>query len=269
MFGTKLAARVGVAVALICGALSGAPAQTKPPVEAFAVLPIRPPLISPDGSRFALIRGINGRPAVAVYSVNAPQQPPEIITSSDWLLSDMRWVKNDALILYDRKNMKLGRHDADNANLFRPMGDAAAALLKENKLVRLTAYAQIIDVDLDNPDTIYAIANNSIYSMNIRTGGQPKPYVKHYVGEDKEYADKWFMDGHGKVLARVDSVVDQRDYNGFARRGTDHTWHNTLKILDKDSWRSLGTYPQTVDVEDGIEGVAEDGNSIIRFAPNC
>ncbi|HTT83582.1 MAG TPA: S9 family peptidase [Rhizomicrobium sp.] len=225
------------------------------------MLPVEPPQISPDGTRFALIRGINGRPAVAIYKVDAPQELPQIITSSNWTLAGMRWVKNDALILYDKKNMKLGVYDRYNSDLLRPMADAAAALLKENKLVQLTAYAQIVDVDLDNPDIIYATFGNSIFSMDIRNGGRPQPFVKHYPGPDKEIAAKWFMDGHGNVLARVDSVRDQRSYDT-------PLWHNTLKILDNADWRALGTYDVTVDRGDGVEGVSEDGKAIIRLAPD-
>jgi dipeptidyl aminopeptidase/acylaminoacyl peptidase len=270
-----VALRLSVAAVALCGTVCAAQADAKPPVEAFAVLPAQPPQISPDGSRFALIRDINGRPAVAVYKIDAPQDPPQIITSSDWFIADMRWVKNNALMINDMKHMKLGVYDGDNSDMLRTLGDAAAVWLSENKLVRLTAYAQIVDVDLDSPDVVYAMYQNSVYSMNILTGAPAKPFLKHYVGPGAgtdilmknlthlggEYAIKWFMDGHGRVLARVDSARDEKSYDN-------PLWHRTLKVLDGDSWRSLGTYDATVDVDDGVAGVSEDGNAIIRFAPH-
>lgn len=275
MNGRKFALRFGAAAALLCGICLSADAETIPPVEAFAVLPAHPPQISPDGKRFALIRDINGRPAVAVYKIDTPQEPPQIVTSDDWIIEYMRWIKNDALIIYDTKNMKIGVYDRFSSDLLRPLGDAAAALLNERKLVQLTAYAQIIDIDLDSPDTVYAIYQNSVYSMNVRTGANATPFVKHYVGpatsggfyrhDDPinlggDIAIKWFMDGHGKVLARVDSFRDRASYDS-------PLWHRTLKVLEGDDWRTLGTYDATVDVDDGIAGVSEDGGAIIRLAP--
>ncbi|HWY14254.1 MAG TPA: alpha/beta fold hydrolase [Rhizomicrobium sp.] len=275
MIGRKFAVRFGAAAGMLWIALANANADTKPPAEAFAVLPAEPPQISPDGTRFALIRDINGRPAVAVYKIDAPQDPPQIITSDDWIIAGMRWVKNDALIVYDTKNMKLGVYDRYKSDLLRSLGDAATALLNEHKLVHLTAYARIVDIDLDSPDTVYAIYQNSVYSMNIRTGAKATPFLKHYQGPTTtgglsrkepinlggEIAIKWFMDGHGKVLARVDSFRDRASFDK-------PLWHRTLKVLDGDTWRTLGTYDATVDVDDGVAGVSEDGRAIIRLAPH-
>lgn len=259
MTGLRGGARVCVAAGLVFGVQSIAYCQTKPPAEAFAVLPAQPPRISPDGTRFALIRGMNGRPAVAIYKVDAPQDAPQIVSSGDWIIAGLRWAKNDVLIIYDKKNMKLGVHD--NSDILRPLGDAAAISLKDNKVVRLSAYMQIVDLDLDDPDTIYAGFGNSIFSINVRTGGRPQPYIKHHIGTDQEIADKWFFDGHGKVLARVDSVRDQKSPDI-------PLGHNTLKVPDNDAWRALGTYDVTVDQGDGVAGVSEDGRAIIRFAPH-
>jgi hypothetical protein len=176
MIGRKFTVRFGAAAGMLWIALANANADTKPPAEAFAVLPAEPPQISPDGTRFALIRDINGRPAVAVYKIDAAQDPPQIITSDDWIIAEMRWVKNDALIVYDTKNMKLGLYDRYKSDLLRSLGDAATALLNEHKLVHLTAYARIVDIDLDSPDTVYAIYQNSVYSMNIRTGAKRRRF---------------------------------------------------------------------------------------------
>jgi dipeptidyl aminopeptidase/acylaminoacyl peptidase len=255
------AGRACAVAAIACCAIGTANAQTKPPVEAFAALPVEAPQISPDGTHFALIRGTNGRPAVEIYKVDAPKDPPLIVTSDNWIIAAMTWVKNDAVIIYNKKSMKLGLNDRYGLDMLRPVGDAAAVSIKDNKLVKLTAYAQIVDKDLDDPDTIYASYNNSVFSMNIRTGGRPRPYVKHYLGPAQEVADKWFFDGHGKALARVDSIRD--------KDSTDNPrWHKTLKVLDNGTWRELGTYTTTVDQDDGLAGVSEDGRALIRIAPD-
>ncbi|MGH6889702.1 MAG: alpha/beta hydrolase family protein [Rhizomicrobium sp.] len=261
MRGTDLAVRLGAAAAILCSIGCVAHAQTKPPAEAFAVLPAEPPRLSPDGSHFALIRGIDGRPAVAIYKVDAPQEPPEIVASDKWLIAGLRWVKNDALFVYDKKNMKLGVYDRFREDMLRPMGDAASVLIKENKLVQMSAWTQIADVDLKDPDTVFGTFENSVYRLNIRTGGRPQLYIKKYEGPQHEGTEKWFLDGHGNPLARVDTIRDPESYDT-------PLWHNTLKVFDKGTWRALATYDVTVDQNDGVEGVSEDGKSIIRIAPH-
>jgi dipeptidyl aminopeptidase/acylaminoacyl peptidase len=271
----ELAARICAAVGVLCLGAHMAQAQTRPPVDAFAALPVEAPQISPDGTHFALIRGVNGRPSLEIFKVDAPQDPPVVVTADDWILADARWVKNDVLVIYDKKNFKLGVFDRYGRDMLRPMADAGAISLKDRKIVRLTAAAQIVDVNLDDPDIVYGVYQNSLYSMNVRTGGRPVPYVKKYVGADHEETESWFLDGHGKPLARVDAVPDPGSFgHGCAPEETADVqcsqykplWHNTLKVADKDSWRALGTYEVTVDKPDGVAGVSEDGKSIIRFA---
>ncbi len=278
MIGKELTAPIGAAVAMICGALSAAQAQTKPPTEAFAALPVEAPEISPDGTHFALIRGVNGRPSLEIYKVDAPQDPPLVVTADDWIIADARWVKNDVLIIYDKKNFKLGLSDRYGRDMLRPMADAGAISLKDRKIVRLTAAGQIIDDSLDDPDVVYAKYNNSVYRMNVRTGGRPEPYIKKYVGAAHEQTWSWFLDGHGKALARVDVIPDPNSFqHGCAPEETADVlcplykplWHSTLKVSDKDSWRALGTYEVTVDQPDGIAGVSEDGRTVIRLAPHA
>ncbi|HEY5048323.1 MAG TPA: alpha/beta fold hydrolase [Rhizomicrobium sp.] len=248
----RMAARIGVAAAVLGCMLAVAHAQSKPPVEAFAVLAPDAPEISPDGTRFALIRGINGRPSVAIYKIDAPAEPPQIVTSGDWIISGTMWVKNDVLVVYNRKNIKLGVRDRFREDVLRPLADAVAVTLKDNKEVRLTAYARIVDVDLDDPDTVYATAGNSLYAMNVRTGGRPEFVVKKYVGPEKEQTPKWFLDGHGKVVARIDKIRDPQSY-------VHPLWHDTLKVFENDSWRALAKFDSTVDQGDG---------ALIRLAPD-
>jgi len=99
----KRIARAFAGAATLWGALCTAHAQSQPPLEAFAVLPDEAPSISPDGSHFALIRGMNGRPMVAIYRVDAPSESPKIVTSADWIINGFRWVKNDVLLVYNKK----------------------------------------------------------------------------------------------------------------------------------------------------------------------
>jgi dipeptidyl aminopeptidase/acylaminoacyl peptidase len=257
----RVAAQICAASAILCAGPAAASTAPTPSVDVFAELPLHAPQISPDGSRFALIRGINGRPSVAIYKVDTPSELPQIVTSADWIIADIRWVKNDVLMMYNKKNMKLGVYDRDQQDMLRPLGDAAAILLRDNRFVELTAYADITDVALDDPNTIYVVSQNSVYTMDVRTGGAPKPIYKKYPGPAREGTERWFLDGHGKALARVDTIKDQKSFDS-------PLWHNTLKVLENGSWRALGTYDKTVDVGDGVAGISEDGKSIYRLAPD-
>lgn len=260
MMRLSLAAFAAAAVLSLVSAHAGT--QVEPPVSAFAELPPSSPMMSPDGTRFAVIRGVNGRPSVLVYKFDAPSEPPQIVTSADWIIEHMRWVKNDTLLVYSKKNMKLGVYDRYRSELLRPLGDAAAVWLKDKKFVELTAYADLADVALDDPDNVYVLAQGSVFRMNVRDGGRPEPYIKKYLGPEQETGVKWFLDGHGKVLARVDAFHDP-NFPDLPR------WHETLRVPDGDGWRDLRTYEATVDEDDGVQGVSEDGKSIIRVAPDA
>ena len=249
-----LAAQAGAVAALICITFTTAHAQApaKPPADAFAVLPVRAPQISPDGQHFSLIRGVNGRPSLEIYKVDAPQAPPLVVTADDWIVADARWVKNDVLIIYDKKNFKLGLRDRYNKDILRPIGDAGAVSLKDGKIVRLTAAVEIVDVDLDDPNIVYVKFGSSLFRMNVRVGGRPEPYMKKYIGAAHEETEDWFLDGHGKAIARVDAFPDPTSYDL-------PLWHNTLKVVDKGDWRAIGSYDAKIDEPDGVAGVWKTG----------
>ena len=76
-------ARLHRALALaLAAAIPLGSAAAKPPVEAFSNLPaIRSPGLSPDGKKFAAIQEMNGRPVVAVYTIDS-DAPPLAIPST-------------------------------------------------------------------------------------------------------------------------------------------------------------------------------------------
>ena len=108
------------------------------------------PGLSPDGARFALIRGINGRPAIAVYEVDAPKEPGYVI-ASPWIATGLRWAKNDVLITYYG-------------------GLVVAQTLDNGPTIHLRSFAQIDDVDLDSRDTIFANYGGALFRVNVRDG---------------------------------------------------------------------------------------------------
>jgi dipeptidyl aminopeptidase/acylaminoacyl peptidase len=255
MTGKGLGAHICVAVAMICGIFSAARAQTpptKPPAEAFAVLPAEPPRISPDGKRFALIRGINGRPAIAVYKVDAPQEPPHIVTS-DWIISALRWAKNDVLITYNRTNERRGLFDT-----LRSLGDVAALTLDNGPMIHLTALARIDDLDLDSRDTIFASYGGKLFRVNVRARGYSEVELRPAPRPGDGIA--WLMDGHGNVAGRVDATRD--DNNGVP------IMHATVKVAERDTWRSLGNYDTPFGRNEDMPALSEDGQAFVGLYPD-
>ena len=255
MSGRIFALRSGVVAAMLCASLSVASAQAKPPVEAFAALPAEPPQISPDGSRFALIRGVNGRPTVLVYKIDAPQEPPQSIGSDSRIVTWLRWVKNDALVITDRQNIDKG---IITTNL-RPTAHEFVVTLKDNKVSGLLPYSRIDDIDLDNADTIYATFLNTLVRVDILSGGTIQPVMTQEQHADHAVTNRWFLDGHGNVVARRDVKLDDDKVS----------WHAALKITDHNNiWRPLAEFDGSVDQSDGVVGISEDGKAFIRFAPD-
>ncbi len=228
------------------------PPLPHPPVEAFAVLPAEPPGISPDGTRFALIRGINGRPAIAVYKVDAPQEPPHVVTS-DWIISALRWAKNDVIITYNRTNERRGLFD-----ILRPLGDVAALTLDNGPMIHLTAFAQIDDVDLDSPDMIFANYGGRLFRVNVRARGYSEVDLRPAPRSGAGIA--WLMDGHGNVAGRVDATRD--DDNGVP------IMHATVKVAQRDTWRTLGNYDIPFGRNEDIPGLSEDGQAFVGLYPD-
>ena len=256
MIGLKSVARVCAAFAVLCIVPCGAQAQTKPPTAAFAVLPAEPPQISPDGSRFALIRGINGRPAVAIYKVAAPQDPPQIFSSASLIVAGLQWVKNDVLLILDRENIKTG-------GLFekrRSFAYLAAVSLKDNKITRLPVPGLIVDIDLDDPNMICVNFGGSLYRNDVRAGGRLQPLMESPSGGEHVVARGWILGGHGNVLARLDRTQNNTS--------DPPSWHVSLNVLENSAWHVLGTYDATVDQGDGVMGITEDERAFIRLAPD-
>ena len=66
---------------------------------------IRSPGLSPDGKKFAAIQEMNGRPVVAVYTIDS-DAPPLAIPSSEWVIWDFQWVSNEKLVIMASQNSR-------------------------------------------------------------------------------------------------------------------------------------------------------------------
>ena len=252
---TTIARIAGLFAAGLIWAAVAASAQA--PLEAFAVLQDRAPSISPDGTHFALIRASGGRPAVAIYETGASANtPPVIVTSPDWLIDGILWAKSDVLLIYSKKNMMAGLYDS--RSLKRTLGDASAFSLKDHKQIKLSAYMQVDDVALDEPDVVYSSYAGSLFRVNVRDGRHNDVVMRWDRAAETQWVGRWILDGHGKVVARMDVEV--------VLPVKDHHWIHRLKILDNGDWREIAAYDTTLDRGDGVGGLSEDGHAMIRTA---
>ena len=100
-------AGIGLAVSTAAGSTQSL-AANRPPVEAFGNLPaIADPRLSPDGKYFADVQTIDGKPAAAIYQVNAPAGTmPAFVTSADGIIVAVEWAKTDRLVVIEKANLR-------------------------------------------------------------------------------------------------------------------------------------------------------------------
>jgi dipeptidyl aminopeptidase/acylaminoacyl peptidase len=242
--------------------------QTRPPVEAFGQLPTSSePSISPDGKHVALKQAVKGAPAAVIYEIGAPAgTKPYLVPSTDWVIDDIRWVKNDRLALTVKKSFKAPDDDKmrtwEREVTVSEKGDGGVVL--NNNQISLgnnVGGSEIIDVDLDDPDRafvplyVFNLAGDAnpnmhdddddfrlnILAVNVRTG------ESHTFLSGSTHTTAWYMDGHGHVVARIDE--------------TKRPLKEHLKFYDGSDWHDAGTFDATGDRGSGLVGLTEDGNA--------
>ena len=275
--------RAACAAVVLLGATdAGAQTPSRPPIEAFGQLPnLNKPVISPDGKYVAVLQGLNGRPALVIYTVGAgADTKPVIVGFSDWVFGDISWAKNDRLIAYLTKDDKLNWNYKD-ANRLETWGRAISLDTKGGDLQVLFKHnvafgnnidmSGVVDTDLDDPDNVYIpyyawsdMQSPTEEAMRARTGNDDDTDLSRYDmfkvnvrnGDDEKVVAgdydtrEWYMDGHGHVLARLDR----------GRRSlVEH-----VKVYEKGDWREIQTADASAGHSAAIRGVSEDGNALIQ-----
>lgn len=275
-------AAAALAGTMVWGLAAALEAPKRPPVSAFAVLPNNAPSISPDGKYFAYVTDSNGRPAVAITEINSGK-PPAVIASSELVISGILWAKPDVLLIYSRINKDVGVWD-DKGRTFT-LVNATAVHMGDYKQVTLTGYADVVDIDLDDPDSIFAAwdrdGRTAVIKMNVRTGASgtvaamgASPASTGAGGDSWRFGtgavvkrgpmngtSSWYMDGHGHVVARLDFQYElpREEPHGIMQ----------LKLREGGTWRTVSTYPFTVDTGDGLLGLAAGATEMIRFGQDA
>jgi dipeptidyl aminopeptidase/acylaminoacyl peptidase len=260
--------------------LCAAAAHANPPVEAFGKLPdMESPQIAPDGKHFSVIQSYNGRRAVVIYTANAtPDQKPVVIAPADWIIGGAQWLKNDRLAVF----IKVNRAIDDDTRLVHTWYRAVSVDFNGAKDVMLLSdlpdinvnidAAYIVDRDVDDPNDIFMslleyvdLRSPSEEATDTKTGRAERNFyrpelfrVDAHTGKHSRVlagsydTQRWFMDGHGRLLARLDQ--------------TQAPLHDRVLALDGTSWRTVADYDASGDNGAGVEGVTEDGTALVSTA---
>jgi dipeptidyl aminopeptidase/acylaminoacyl peptidase len=252
-----------------------AAAAAQPPVEAFGGLPfISQPQLSPDGKHFAALQALDGKPAAVIYQVNAPAgTTPQVFASQEWPIVGITWVKNDRVIVLAKTGRAIPLEgQADLLTFARAVtldvggsGDSAELFSNIKALGRNTEVGQIVDRDLDDPDTIYmplwALPTNGRTDNDSQTneyGGNDFRFslfrVDAHTGRaalamngPRVYCD-WIGDGHGNVVARVEHSLDPLTDKVMLYQGGD--------------WKDVRHFDARADKGANVFGLSFDGKSL-------
>jgi dipeptidyl aminopeptidase/acylaminoacyl peptidase len=252
-----------------------------PPVEAFGQLPdITSAELSPDGKHFAAIQAIEGKPVVAIYEVGAaPGTRPVVLPSEGWLIRDIKWVKNDRLVAILTESKKLywtgsKMHTWARAVSVGADGSNVVVLLGHNPSLNVNlGIGRIADRDIADPDSIYMplwifsdmrtpedearstfgvddanddVFTYDLYRVNARTGEGTR------VAGGGHYTNEWYLDGQGKIVARLDETKQPL---------VDH-----LLLYRDGDWHEAGTFDAEADKGADVAGLSADGTALVRYA---
>ncbi len=255
-------------------------AQSYPPAEAFGQLPaITSAQLSPDGKHFLVIQAVNGKPAVVIYEVGAaPGAVPVVIPSGDWLVRYVNWIKNDRIVVVVSQSKKLYWTGPKLNTWARALsigidGNGTVALLGHNPSLNLNLETgHIVDLDVSDPDNIYMplwaysdlrtpdeeardsnridddtddLFVNKLYRVNVRTGEGSA------VASGGHYTYDWYLDGSGRIMARVDETKQPL---------IDH-----LMLFHDGDWKEAESFDAEADNGADVAGLSQDGKSLVRY----
>ena len=187
-----------VAAALCCvteaQAQTSSPTPAPPLVAAFGTIPeFSGPRLSPDGEHMAAVQVLNGHPAVVIYKTDAPPgTKPVVLDYQKWVVTGVRWVKNNALLVYlkESENLYSREYTLGTTDLF----DA------DGKNGRQLPPLQLADNNLDDPDHFLALSGRGISLVDADTG---HIHARKVGPDDMRRLKEFITDGHGNVVAWV------------------------------------------------------------------
>ncbi|NIJ50090.1 alpha/beta fold hydrolase [Rhizomicrobium electricum] len=253
------------------GSLAAATAQTapaQPPVQAFAVPEeLSAPALSPDGKHLASIEVHAGKRIGVVRTLDPAGVPAVGIPIDQGFLVRAQWVSNERLLLTVNVNMRFWGENVKP--WFRTFtvdtkGQNMAVMFSDNEARNYNyGTATVSDLAMDDPDHIYMPifdnANNatlrnwdgqafrySMFRVNVKDGTSER------VSVGGPQTGQWIMDGHGKVVGRVDKSLNPP---------IDHLLVNT-----NGEWKEIQSASSLGRDGIGVVGLTRDGKGFIETA---
>jgi len=263
-----------VSAALSQSAPAPQPAPALPPVAAFGRLPdMSDPAIAPDGKHIAFVRSYQGKPVVLVYHLGADQdKPPFYVAAGDVTIDSIQWAKNNRLLVNIVDHTILVSGDVERT-VYRTMSvdpdtKEMVGLLGNVDSIQYNPVSSIVaDLDPDDATLIYmplysgSIGNMAgyydtisydLYRVDVTTGHATFVERGNKSVTENTFTTQWLMDGHGRVVGRVDQKVDPLV--------------DTVLIADKDGklheWQK---FDASGDKGAEIMGVLYDGTALVQY----
>jgi dipeptidyl aminopeptidase/acylaminoacyl peptidase len=250
------AASAAVAFCALCTLSAPSLAQILPPVEAFGELPaISDARLSPDGTHFAAIQPLDGRPAVAIYQMHSGAAKPAVYGDTVGTIFEIGWAKNDRLVIYDKENVQSpgDKYIREWTRAYSVDLSAGDPVMLMNNSIFVNANVtttHVLDVDLDDPNTIFMemyAEGITLFRVNVHTG---ESHIAAAPPGTSVWTSGWIMDGHGKIVGRLTSPPGRTKSYG-------------LSLFKDGSWVTAEDYAKGDDGEAGLEGLLADGSALV------
>jgi len=253
-----------------CAIAAGSPAMAERPVQDFveenAVGWVQ---ISPDGSRLAMERDVDGVRAIVILRTDGTGEAKAITLGDDADIYDVRWVNNDWLIAVQGRYGNFEGHKVYKSRVVSFRADGTEQHLLEPRGPMADYGADVIWIANDGSPRILLAYRSSIFMGD--TGSDPQvdevdvstgKFSKHVSPMQEIWS--WYADGDGKVRlgvgreqrgSRIRMVYRDKGDNGLMKEVTNISGDEQLvrpMIFLNDGKRAL-----TISNVDGFDEVYE------------
>lgn len=240
--------RLCVSLSTIAFLLSGsALAQISAPVNAFARLPdLEHVRMSPDGTKLAWIGDHEGQRVLSIYDLVAKRNARHIAQGEEYKLRSLMWADDDTVLLTIEytsviRTGTIVRESIDFSRViaFDPAEGKGRVLLMTKPSTSGVTGSDIVRVSTDRSKTIFmssldltANRYGAITVEPIFREGRKDSRIAHALfevstttGEGKKieggtpFTMSWFVNGHGKPVARTEWNRGKAEFRILARRG--------------------------------------------------
>jgi dipeptidyl aminopeptidase/acylaminoacyl peptidase len=188
------------------------------------------PRLSPDGTQFAVIKPVDGRNAVVVYSVTDKNMKPKMFQDTTWNILNVRWASNDRFLVTVKTQAPF---IGDLRTWYRTIslstkGGEPLALFQDSNSSPFNLGTFVTAIDLDDPNHVFmpfqtlpGHMRDDLYRVDVNSG------QRELAEKDYGSTYQWIADGHGHVLGRIGyDAVGQRQ-RVFAKT---ETWNEVAEI---------------------------------------